>query len=75
MSKTNIISDQVKCEILTTFGRIDVWVGLDRICLTATHVLQDILDCDYGVTYMLIAPTTKVISDLLYVENTLCCDI
>ena len=41
---TEVINYLVKCELLTTFRRTDVWVGLDRICLTITHVLQDILD-------------------------------
>ena len=41
---TKVISDLVKYELLTTIGRIDVWIGLDRICLTTTHVLQGILD-------------------------------
>ena len=28
---TEVTSDLVKCEILTTVGRIYVWIGLDRI--------------------------------------------
>ena len=42
---TKETSDLIQCELLTRVGRIDVWIGFDRICLTATHVLQDILDC------------------------------
>ena len=43
---TEVIDGLVRCLLLTMVRRIDVWVGLDRICLTITHVLRDILDSD-----------------------------
>ena len=43
-AKSKVISDLIKCELLTTVGRIDAWIGFDWICFTTTHNLQGIFD-------------------------------
>ena len=64
---TEVINNLVKCELLTTVRRIDVWVGLDRICLTITRPSGHIglgLGC-----HIYVDTTTKVISGLYKCEK------
>ena len=65
---TEVINDQIKCERLTIVRRIDVWAGLDRICLTITRLSGHIglgLGC-----HIYVDTTTRVISGLFKCETT-----